>query len=122
VIAKVRAICMKLDGTVEEKAWVGVRWTVKRSTYAHVLEIKDGKPAAFAKAAGRDGVVLVFRASEPLAEALGAMPGFFRPVWSTRWGTKVVGMFLDDGTDWKQVKRVLTDAHALFTSSSRRRS
>lgn len=40
MIAKVRAICCALDGSVEEVAWIGVRWKVKKKTYAHVLEIR----------------------------------------------------------------------------------
>jgi hypothetical protein len=113
VIAKVRAICRGLEGSVEEVAWVGVRWKVRKRTYAHVLEIKKGKPPAYFKAAGANGWVLTFRAEEPIAEALGAM-GFFRPVWSTQWGTKVVGTLLDERTDWQRVAKLLHDSHALL--------
>ncbi len=119
MIGKVRAICRGLEGSVEEVAWIGVRWKVKKRTYAHVLEIKDGKPPAYFKAAGANGWVLTFRAAPPIADALGAM-GFFRPVWSTQWETKVVGAHLDERTDWKHVAKLLQDSHALLSRNAKR--
>jgi len=116
-LAKLRAICGALPGAVEQIAWVGVRWQVRKRTFAHVLVIDDGWPPAYARAAGSDGplTVLTFRSAGPLCDALCASGApFFRAQWGVTWGTKVVGMRLEGRVAWKKVAALLAGSHALL--------
>jgi hypothetical protein len=83
---------------VEESAWTGVRWRVGSATVAHVF-------------GGEDQVFrITFRADpdEVLAfEHLG--PPYFR----TSWGRNVVGLLLDDDTDWQELAELLTDSYCI---------
>ena len=65
VVARVGAGCLALPEVVEEDAWVGTRWRIRTKTFAHVVPIDGGRPAAYADAAGTAGpaVVLTFRSS-----------------------------------------------------------
>ena len=36
ILARVRKICLALPDVVEEQAWVGVRWTIRKRNFAHV--------------------------------------------------------------------------------------
>lgn len=116
VLAKLRAICLQLPEVREEAAWVGTRWTIRKRNFAHVLEIDEGWPPAYARAAGTEGpaVVLTFRASDFLKDALTSGPAFFHAVWGTRWGTKVVGMTLGKRVDWDEVAVLLTESYRLL--------
>jgi hypothetical protein len=116
VLAKLRSICLRLPETYEEAAWVGTRWMIRKRNFAHVLEIEDGWPPAYARAAGTDGpaVVLTFRASDLLKDALTSGPTFFHAAWGTRWGTKVVGTQLGKRVDWEEVAVLLTESYRLL--------
>ncbi|WP_377450478.1 hypothetical protein [Rhodococcoides fascians] len=83
---EVRQMCLALPETYEEQAWVGTRWRVRGRTFAHVLDIVDGTPPAFATAAGTDGPahVLVFRSRGIELDALSRQDGFFAPRLGTR--------------------------------------
>jgi hypothetical protein len=117
VLERVRAICTALPGVVEEPAWTGIRWCVGGKNFAHVVAIRDGRPPAFARAAGHDGplVVLTFRATEEDREALRHVGRpFFHPPWGSRWTPPVIGVALDDGTDWDDIEAWLVDSHRLL--------
>ncbi|MFC6287185.1 MmcQ/YjbR family DNA-binding protein [Nocardioides sp. GCM10027113] len=83
---------------VEESAWVGTRWRVGQATIAHVF---GGEDQLFR---------ITFRAEldEVMAfEHLG--PPYFR----ASWGSNVVGLLLDDDTDWEELGELLTDSYCL---------
>jgi hypothetical protein len=106
-------MCLALPEAHEQRAWVGTRWRIRTHTFAHVLTIDAGWPPAYARAAGADGpmTVLTFRSSPPEIDALEASgPPFFRPVW---W-PDIVGMALDDGTDWDEVAELVTESYCLL--------
>jgi hypothetical protein len=106
ILGKLRALCLKLPEAYEESAWVGIRWIVGQKNFAHVLGIDSGWPPAYAKAAGTNGPAFVMtfqsrgRDSEP--PEFGYYP-FFRPVWFPN----IVGMIIDDETDWSEVSELL---------------
>ena len=82
----------------EETAWTGVRWRVGTATVAHVF---GGEDQLFR---------ITFRADpdEVMAfEHLGA------PYFRTSWGRNVVGLVLDDDTDWAELGELLTDAYCI---------
>jgi hypothetical protein len=112
IITPLRSVCLGLPETYEEPAWTGRRWCVRKRTFAHVLAIEEGSPRAHALAAGSDGpvVVLVFRSSgEELDVLAAAGHPFFRPAW----GANVMGMVLDEGTDWDEVAELLTESYCV---------
>jgi hypothetical protein len=113
IIARLRPICLALPEAHEEAAWVGVRWRIRKKTFAHVLMIDAGWPPAYAKAARTDGpaCVLTFRSRLPDIDddAFRKHP-FFKPVW---W-PDIAGMFLGEATDWKDVTALLTTSYRML--------
>ncbi|OZC79695.1 hypothetical protein CH251_02190 [Rhodococcus sp. 06-462-5] len=107
--AAVRRLCLALPETYEEQAWVGTRWRVRGRTFAHVLEIVDAAPPAFAAAAGTDGPahVLIFRSSGIELDALSARAGFFAP----GWGPQIIGMLLDESVDRTELGELITESY-----------
>jgi hypothetical protein len=113
LLARLRAVCLGLPEAYEEPAWAGTRWRIRTRTFAHVIRIDGGWPPAYARAAGSAGplTVLTFRSSGPELHALGASRHpFFRPVWFD----DIVGMVLDDDTDWEEVGELLTESFCLL--------
>lgn len=112
-LGRLRAICGALPEVVEEPAWVGTRWRIRTRTFAHVLVVADGRPQAHARALGHDGpaVVLTFRSTgDELAVLEHAGPPFFSPVWFE----DIVGLALDDATDWDEVAELCTESYCLL--------
>ena len=79
-------------------AWTGVSWRVGAATVAHVF---GGEDQLFR---------ITFRADpdEVMAfEHLG--PPYFR----ASWGRNVVGLLLDERTDWDELAELLTDSYCI---------
>ena len=90
-----------LDGfpeCVEERAWVGVRWRVGQATIAHVFGGEDGR------------FRITFRAE---SDELMAFQHLGHPYFKTSWGGNVVGMVLDDESDWSELAELLTDSYCV---------
>ena len=109
LLGPVRAACLALPDVHEEVAWEGVRWQVRRRTFAHLLTVVGGRPQSFARAAGTDGpvTVLMVRSHGPELEILrsGGPPFFPAP-----WGADVVGMVLGPDVDWTEVGELVTES------------
>lgn len=105
----VRRLCLALPETYEEQAWVGTRWRIRGRTFAHLLDIRDGAPPAFAKAAGTDGPahVLIFRSRGTELDALSNRHGFFAP----GWGPEIIGMKLDASVDRVELGELITESY-----------
>jgi hypothetical protein len=113
IVARMRAICLRLPEAVQEDAWAGTRWSVRRQNFAHVVAIDDGWPPAYAKAAGTAGpaVVLTFRSSGDELDALTlAGPPFFRPPWAPN----IVGMLLGPDADWDEITELVTESYCVM--------
>ena len=113
IVARIGLFCLGLPEVTEEAAWVGTRWSVGKRNFAHVLMIDAGWPPAYARAAGSDGpiVVLTFRLpAARLAAPRFTRPPFFRPVWFPN----IVGMIIDDRTDWDEVADLLTESYCVL--------
>jgi hypothetical protein len=110
VVARLAATALALPEAYEEDAWTGVRWRVRTKTFAHVLVAQEGYTSAYRDATGISDAttVLTFRSSgdELLALAHAGLP-FYRPPWSPT----VVGMVLDDSTDWDEVAELVTESY-----------
>jgi len=97
-VLRIGAVLGALPRVHEENAWVGTRWRVGPATIAHVF---GGEDQQFR---------ITFRAEpdEVMAfEHLGA------PYFKGEWGLNVVGMLLDDDTDWDELAELLTDSYCL---------
>ena len=110
VLDRLRSMCAALPEIQEQTAWVGVRWRVRHHTFAHLLVVADGKPQGHARAAGTDGPVtmLTFRAPASEVEAFASMGA---PYFYAGWGRDVVGLVLDDDTDWDEVEELVADSY-----------
>lgn len=98
-----RELCLALPDAYEEKAWVGVRWMVRKRTFAHVLGVQRHDEAV--------RVVLSFRSTGEELEVLRhAGPPFFM----LGWGRDAVGMMLDAATDWDEVRELVTESFCVL--------
>ena len=113
VVGRLRAVCAGFPEVVEERAWRGTRWRIRQRAFAHVLEVEDGNPPSYARAAGLGGAdrpvsVLTFRSAGPELAALShAGHPFFKPAWAAN----VVGIVLADDTDWDEVAELVTESY-----------
>ncbi len=113
VLRKVRPICMGLPDAYEEEAWVGTRWRVRQRTFAHVLTVEGGDDSAHTRAAKVDGptTLVTFRA---VGEELSMLRNAGHPFFYAGWGRDVVGMVLEDATDWDEVAELLTESYCVL--------
>jgi len=95
-----RAIGETLPDAYEERAWVGVRWRVRKQTFAQLLAIDDeGEPRR---------VVLTFRSQ---GEELEVLQRAGHPFFLLGWGRDAMGMVIDDDTDWDEVAELVTESY-----------
>lgn len=113
IVARLRPVCLGLPDAYEEQAWVGTRWRVRGKTFAHVLTIHAAWPPAYARAAGDGGptTVITFRSS---GAELGALVNAGHPFFRPQWGENVVGMVLDQATDWDELAELLTESYRVL--------
>ena len=110
VVARVADTALSLPEAYEEDAWTGVRWRVRQRTFAHVAVSQEGYTSAYRDLTGvaEPTTVLTFRSSgEELMALTHVGPPFYRPPWSPT----VVGMVLDDATDWEEVAELVTESY-----------
>jgi hypothetical protein len=98
LVARVRPIGLALPDAYEEKAWVGTRWMVRKKTFAHVLAVDEA-------------TVLTFRSE---GEELEMLMHAGHPFFHAGWGRDVVGLVLDDDTDWDEVAELLTESYCVM--------
>jgi hypothetical protein len=99
--AMVRRIGRVLDALPQcrqEEAWVGTRWQVGTATVAHVF-------------GGEDQLFRVVFRAEP--DEVMALQHLGAPYFRAGWGRNVVGMLLDDDTDWDELAELLTDSYCV---------
>lgn len=97
---RLRAIGETLPDAYEERAWVGVRWRVRKQTFAQLLAIDDeGEPRR---------VVLTFRSQ---GEELEVLKNAGYPFFLLGWGRDAMGMVIDDDTDWDEVAELVTESY-----------
>ena len=113
ILARLRPICFGLPQTYEEPAWVGIRWRIRKRTFAHVLSVDPDHQAAYARAARTDEPVCVmtFRAA---GDELRALISGGYPFYKAGWGHDVVVMVLDATIDWAEVAELLTESYRIL--------
>lgn len=77
---------------------MGIRWRVGQATIAHVFGGEDQLFRAVFRA--ELGEVMVFEHSGP-------------PYFKAGWGDNVVGIVLDESTDWVELEEMLTESYCL---------
>ena len=110
VVRRIGAVATRLPEVLEEDAWTGVRWRIRTTTFAHVMVAQPGYESAYRDITGDASVrtVLTFRSTgdELLALTHAGLP-FYKPPWSGA----IVGLVLDDDTDWTEVAELVIDSY-----------
>ena len=97
-VRRIDAVLSGLPRCEQEPAWTGTRWKVGSATVAHVF---GGEDQLFR---------ITFRGEldEVIAfEHLGA------PYFRSGWGANVIGLLLDEDTDWDELAEMLIDSYCL---------
>ena len=97
-VLRIADVLTELPEGTTEPAWVGARWQGGGGLVPHV---SGGVVPFFRTPSRRD-----LDGRQPF-EHLG--PPYFR----AGWGANVIGMLLDDGTDWTELAELLTDSYCL---------
>ena len=97
-VRRIGAVLTRFPRCSEEPAWVGTRWRVGAATVAHVF---GGEDQLFR---------ITFRAE---TEEVMAFQHLGAPYFKGEWGGNVVGMLIDDDTDWQELGELLTDSYCL---------
>lgn len=98
MVLRIDAILSRLPEVYEESAWVGTRWRVGQATIAHVF-------------GGEDQLFRITFRAEP--DEVMAFEHLGPPYFRADWGHNVVGLLLDDDTDWEELAELLTDSYCL---------
>ncbi|MGL5810126.1 MAG: MmcQ/YjbR family DNA-binding protein [Nocardioides sp.] len=98
-VKRIDAILVGLPSVVCEPAWVGTRWRVQDATIAHVF-------------GGEDGLFRIVFRGEP--DEVMAFEHLGPPYFKAGWGRNVIGLVIDDGTDWHELAELLTDSYCLM--------
>ena len=98
MVRRIGAVLEALPECVEGNAWVGTRWRVGGATVAHVF-------------GGEDQLFRITFRAEP--DEVIAFQHLGAPYFKAGWGRNVVGLLLDDGTDWDELAELLTDSYCL---------
>lgn len=99
VLAQLRSIAGDLPDAYEEPAWTGIRWRVRKRTFAHVLSVDgDAGPAT----------ILAFRAE---GDDLDVLKRAGHPFFVLGWGRDALGVVLEEATDWDEVREIVTDSY-----------
>jgi hypothetical protein len=110
IVVRLAATALALPEAYEEDAWTGVRWRIRARTFAHVMVAQAGFESSFRDLTGivEPTTVLTFRATgeELLAVVHAGLP-FYKPAWSPT----IVGMVIDDDTDWSEVADLVTESY-----------
>jgi hypothetical protein len=110
VVARLGTIALALPEAYEEDAWTGIRWRIRARTFDHVMVAQPGFESSFRDLTGvaDPTTVLTFHATgdELLALVHAGLP-FYKPPWSPT----IVGMVIDDDTDWAEVADLVTESY-----------
>ncbi|MCW2751453.1 MAG: hypothetical protein JWR83_2563 [Aeromicrobium sp.] len=115
ILDRLSPICLGLPEAYEEPAWTGLRWRVRKRTFAHVRTIEPSEASAHARVAAARGdrpmTLMTFRAP---AEELDALANAGPPYFRAGWGRDVVGLVFSGRTDRDEVAELLTDSFCVM--------
>lgn len=113
ILDRLQSICLALPDAYQEPAWIGTRWRIRKRTFAHAVMVAAGSTGAFARVAGAETAraVVTFRAS---VEEVEALSNAGHPFYFAGWGRDVLGVVLEDDTDWDEVEELLTESYCVL--------
>jgi hypothetical protein len=97
-VARIDATLSTLPECRRVPAWTGTSWKVGAATIAHVF-------------GGEDQLIRLVVRAEP--DEVMALQHLGAPYFKASWGTNVVGLVLDQATDWEEVAELLTDSYCV---------
>ncbi|WP_344046720.1 MmcQ/YjbR family DNA-binding protein [Nocardioides panacihumi] len=97
-VRRISDVLLRFPECVEVDAWTGVAWRVGQATVAHVF-------------GGEDQLIRITFRAEP--DEVMAFEHLGSPYFRASWGPNVVGLLLDDDTDWAELAELLTDSYCL---------
>jgi hypothetical protein len=101
-------VALRLPAAYEEDAWTGVRWRVRRRTFAHVVGLRHVDAAEHLGISdGRTVTVIIVRSTGDERAALMALG----PPYLTSWGDDMIAVVLDDNSDWTEVAELITESY-----------
>ena len=102
-VRRIDAVLGVLPRCEQEYAWTGTRWRVGGATIAHVF-------------GGEDQVFRITFRGEP--DEVAAFEHLGDPYFRSGWGGNVIGMLLDEHTDWQELAELLTDSYCIQAPAS----
>ncbi len=93
LVEQVASVLLALPRVVEEDAWVGVRWRISGRTIAHLF-------------GGTDGLIRIVFCGDP--DDVVAFSHLGPPYFRAGYGDDMIGMLLDQDTDWTEVAELVT--------------
>jgi hypothetical protein len=109
VVDRLRAICARLPDAREHDAWTGTSWRIGNATFAHVVQIADGRPPAYATAFATDGPATVVTFQAP-AEDRDAIRAIGHPYHLPPWRPGIAGVVIEDTTEWSELAERIEDS------------
>jgi len=97
-IERITAVVSAFPEVREHDAWIGMAWKVRSATVAHIF-------------GGEDQLFRVTFRAEP--DEVVAFEHMGPPYFRASWGGNVVGLLVDDDTDWEEVAELLTDSYCI---------
>lgn len=97
-VDRIDATLSRLPECKQARAWTGASWKVGAATVAHVF-------------GGEDQLIRLVVRAEP--DEVMALQHLGPPYFKASWGANVVGLVLDDDTDWEEVAELLTDSYCV---------
>lgn len=101
-VERLRGVLEVFPECEEDHAWVGVRWRVGDATVAHAF-------------GGEDQLFRITFRAEP--DEVVAFMHLGAPYFRCDWGRDLVGLFLDEDTDWEELGELLTDSYCIQAPS-----
>jgi len=95
---RVGEVLTRFPECVEQDAWTGFAWRVGQATVAHLF-------------GGEDRLVRITFRAEP--DEVMALEHLGPPYFRASWGSNVVGVVLDEDTDWEELAELLTDSYCI---------
>ena len=103
MVERLRTTLDTLPETYEEDAWTGVRWRVRQATIVHLFGGEDQR------------FRIVFRGE---ADEVIAFEHMGEPYFRAGWGQNVIGVVLDEDTDWDEVTELLVASYCLVAPAT----
>ncbi|WP_433802615.1 MmcQ/YjbR family DNA-binding protein [Actinomycetospora sp. CA-084318] len=97
-VERIDAVLRAWQGVTREPAWVGTRWKVRGATVAHVF-------------GGEDGLFRITFRGEP--DEVAAFGHMGPPYFTVSWGSNVIGLLLDEDSDWEELAELLQDSYRI---------